>query len=408
MSTVRRSILYGLVMVLVTLGIAMMGFPSPVAADDDRSKSDRPPRALAVYPEYPSVVIEAGEDLRMDILVVNGGRADEDVFLEITEAPEGWDTKIKTYDFAIKGVHVVNGETEKVSFRADPDDTVKPGDYRFHIKAWSRDEALRSETDVLVSVLVKEVEKKKEDIILSTSYPVLRGPTDATFEFSVEVNNKMDKEAVFNLMAKGPKDWEVNFKPAYESKYISSIQIKENQTKNVSVEVKPYIRSQAGEYPIEVVVGAGDRKVGARLMVVLTGIYDLDVGTPTGLLSVNAQRGESTNFSIFVKNSGSAANHNISFQSFKPENWEVKFSPERIDAIEPGDLEQVEVSITPAQQALVGDYAVGINVQGEKKSEDIELRISVKSSPIWAWVGIIVILFVIAGLCLLFIFLGRR
>ena len=408
MNTVRRSILTGLFMVLVTLIVAMMGFSLPVAANDDRSKDDRPPRALSIYPEYPSVIIGAGEDLRMDILVVNGGKSDEDVFLDITEVPEGWDAKIKTYDFAIKGVHVENGKTEKVSFRADPDDNVKPGEYRFHLKAWSRDQALQSETDIDVSVLAKEEEKKKEDIILSTSYPVLQGPTDAKFEFSVEVNNKMDKEAVFNLMAKGPKDWEVNFKPSYETKYISSIQIKENQTKTVSVEVKPSLRSQAGEYPIDIVVGAGDHKVGTKLMVVLTGIYDLDVGTPTGLLSLSAQRGKTANLSIFVKNSGSAENHNISFQSLKPENWEVKFSPERIDSIKPGDLAQVEVSITPAEQALVGDYAVGINVQGEKKSKNIELRVSVKSSPIWAWIGIIVILFVIAGLCLLFIFLGRR
>ena len=34
---------------------------------------------------------------------------------------------------------------------------------------------------------------------------------------------------------------------------------------------------------------------------------------------------------------------NISFSSFKPENWKVEFKPEKIDALEPNALKQVEV-----------------------------------------------------------------
>jgi uncharacterized membrane protein len=156
-------------------------------------------------------------------------------------------------------------------------------------------------------------------------------------------------------------------------------------------------------------ISSGDKKQDVKLTVVLTGIYKLDAGTPTGLLSLEALAGKSANMSVFVKNTGSAVNKNISFSSFKPENWKVEFKPEKIEALEPNALKQVEVTISPAGQALVGDYSVGVSVDGEKgSSKTVELRVSVKTSAAWGWIGIIIIVLVIAGLGGLFLWLGRR
>jgi len=86
----------------------------------------------------------------------------------------------------------------------------------------------------------------------------------------------------------------------------------------------------------------------------------------------------------------------------------VEFKPEKIESIEPGDLKQVEVSITPAEEALVGDYAVGLNIKGEKTSDNLEMRVTVKASAAWGWIGIGIIVLVIVGLFGLFVSLGRR
>jgi uncharacterized membrane protein len=174
------------------------------------------------------------------------------------------------------------------------------------------------------------------------------------------------------------------------------------------VEVTPPKDALSGEYPILVRISSGDKKAEVKLMVILTGIYKLDAGTPSGILSLEAMPGKSANLSVFVKNTGSATNRNITFSSFKPENWEVTFKPEKIDALEPNALKQVEVTIKPAQQALVGDYSVGVMVNGEKSDKTIEFRVTVKASTAWGWIGIAIIIFVIAGLSALFIWLGRR
>jgi uncharacterized membrane protein len=237
---------------------------------------------------------------------------------------------------------------------------------------------------------------------------VLRGPSDANFEFSLEVDSKLDEDAVFDLMAQGPKGWEINFKPAYESKYISSLRIKSKQSSTVAVEVKPETGAQAGEYPINVRVSSGDANAEAKLTVILTGTYGLEVGTASGLLSLDARAGKPANVSFYVKNTGSAVNQDIKFMTFKPENWKVEFKPEKIDAIEPGDLKQVEMTITPYEDALVGDYSVGVKVDGEKASKTIEFRTTVKASAAWGWIGIGIIVVVIIGLFGLFRWLGRR
>jgi uncharacterized membrane protein len=174
------------------------------------------------------------------------------------------------------------------------------------------------------------------------------------------------------------------------------------------VTVKPQRLAEAGEYPINVRVGSGDAKAEAKLTVILTGTYKLEAGTPTGLLSLEAQKGKPANMSIYVKNSGSATNHNINFMSVKPENWKVEFEPKKIEALKPDELKQVEVTITPADEALVGDYSLGISVDGEKASKTLELRTTVRASTAWGWIGIGIIVGVIVGLGGLFTWLGRR
>ncbi len=286
---------------------------------------------------------------------------------------------------------------------------MKPGEYAFRVEAQTPDGQFKMAQTIMAKVREKEKEtKESKGVKLTTSYPVLRGPSDAKFEFSVEVDSKLDEDAVFDLFAQGPQGWDLNFKPAYESKYISSLRLKANQSQTVAVEVKPSLLAEAGEYPINIRVSSGDAKAAAELQVILTGTYGLEVGTPTGLLSLDGRQGKPANMSVYVKNTGSATNHDIKFMTFKPENWKVEFKPEKIAAIEPGDLKQVEVSITPYEDALVGDYSVAVDVQGEKASKNIEFRVTVKASTAWGWIGIGIIVVVVGGLTGLFRWLGRR
>jgi uncharacterized membrane protein len=372
-------------------------------------KAKLPARAISMAAEYPGVEIAKDEDVSMDVIFHNKGRNDEDVEVWIAEKPKGWKARIKTYRYTVTGVHVPSDQDKSLTFEADPEEGIKPGDYQFRINARTSDGKFRMSKTVMVKITADEGKSKEpKGVKLTTSYPVIRGPSDATFEFSLEVDSKLDEDAVFDLLAQGPQGWDINFKPAYETKYISSLRIKGKQSTSVAVEVKPAMGAAAGEYPINVRVSSGVANAEANLTVNLTGTYGLEVGTASGLLSLEARGGRPANMSFYVKNTGSATNHDIKFMTFKPENWKVEFKPEKIDTIEAGDLKQVELIITPYEDALVGDYSVGVNVEGEKGSKTIEFRTTVKASAAWGWIGIGIIVVVIGGLFGLFRWLGRR
>jgi uncharacterized membrane protein len=389
---------------LVSL-IGCLIVPSFIFAQEEK-KDLRPERGIAVYPEFSGVIVSKGEAVRMDLVLENKGRADETIDVKISTVPKGWKAQLKGGSYLITGMYVPNGKTKNLALNLEPDKTIGVGTYVFQFDAKTEDGKFTSTHKLTVDV--QERIAGADDIQITTSYPVLRGQTDARFEFSIEVMNKIESDRILNLAAIGPEKWEINFKPSYETKLISSLRIKGGQSQTVAVEVNPPKDVPPGEYPILVRISSGDKKAEVKLMVILTGIYKLDAGTPTGILSLEAMPGKPANMSIFVKNTGSAVNRNVNFSSFKPENWEVTFKPEKIDALEPNALKQVEVTIKPAQQALVGDYSVGIMVNGEKSDKTVEFRVTVKASTAWGWIGIGIIIFVIAGLSALFIWLGRR
>lgn len=398
-------LLAGLLVVLLSVAA-----PRVVAggAEGEARRDDRPERGIAIFTDYAGVVVPVGESVRMDLSVENKGKRDETIALKFAAVPKGWKASLKGGNFTVTGVSVPDGKTRTLAFSAEPEKGVGPGTYAFEIQGTTADEKLTATHTITVSTRERS-RLGAADIQITTSYPVLRGQTDATFEFSLDVANKSDNDRTFNLASQAPEKWEVNFKPGFESKQISSLRIRGGNSQTVAVSVTPPREATAGEYPILVRVSSGDSKAEVPLRVILTGIYKLDAATPTGILSVDAVTGKPTTVSLLVKNTGSAVNRNVSLTAFKPENWKVEFKPEKIEALEPGAIRQVEATITPAATALVGDYSVSLTADGERgSSKSVEMRVTVKAPTAWGWIGVGLIALAIGGMGGLFVWLGRR
>jgi len=392
--------------VLISTVIFHLG-PGWAAAGETDAQT--PERLVTMAVQYPAVSVPPDEDVSMDVIFYNKGRRGENVAVWIETRPEQWKARIKTYRYTVGSLHVPADSQKTLTFEAHPPQDIPDGDYAFEIAAETADGFFEMRQPIHVTIeRMPAAARDDKGVKLTTSYPVIRGPSDAKFEFSVDVESELEQDAVFDLFAKGPEGWEINFKPAYETKYISSLRLKAGQNQSVDVEVKPAINAQAGKFPIQIRVSSGEAKTEAELMVILTGTYALDVGTASGLLSLDARQGKTASVSIYIENTGSAPNNNISFMSFKPENWTVEFEPEKIDRLPPGEIEQVDVRITPDKDALVGDYSVSLQIEGEKSKKPVEFRVSVKASSAWAWVGIAIIVLVIILLTIMFRKLGRR
>lgn len=381
-----------------------------------QDSGQKPDREIVAAFEYPGKVIEENETISLDLIIKNNGWKDETVFLKIVKKPDNWEAEIEKYGDVITAIFVPSGESKTLTFTADEkddDDNLTPGEYQFEITVSTRDGTLTTAAEANITV-IKEKEKEAEDkeekkpVRITTSYPVLRGSSDSEFEFSVDIHNETDKDDMFSLRAEKPKGWDVSFKPSYENKYIGTFQIKSNLSQSIDVEVSPAPRAEIGEHSIKVFAECSEGQAEIELKVILTGTHKITCRTLNGILSLTARKGKEANISMYVINEGSADEKEISFTSFKPENWEVSFEPERIEGLAAGDMKQVEVTINPAPEALVGDYSVAVNARGEEADDDIEFRVTVKAASTWGWIGVAVIVVVVVVLAAAFKHLGRR
>lgn len=402
------SLHWKVVAVMLAALLAAVLWPGGSAgADRAPDRPDRPERGIVVYTDYSHLVVPVGETVRMTLTVDNRGRREENVALTLTTVPRGWQASLRSGQFTVRGVPVAAGKSRALTFTAEPDEGLRAGTYTFELEGRTADGVLTAAQTIVLTTEARR-DPEREELKISTSYPVLRGPTDSSFEFSLEVSNTSAEDRVVNVAAEAPRGWDVAIKPGWETKQITSLRIRAGANERVALELKPPRDAQAGEYPVVFRAATDRARAEARLQVELTGIYRLDAVTPTGRLSLDAVAGRPSTTTLVVRNTGSAVNRNVRLTSFAPENWKVEFQPDTLAALEPGSLDQVEVTITPAAQALVGDYSVALTADGEKSSKTVELRTTVRAPATWAWVGVGIIAAVIGGLGGLFTWLGRR
>ncbi|MDR2354331.1 MAG: hypothetical protein LBF22_14470 [Deltaproteobacteria bacterium] len=360
---------------------------------------------------YPGETIGPEGEVSLEITLRNTGTKGDTYLVEITAAPEGWETELSRYNTVLTGIFLPNEENATLTLAAfppgEPGDALPEGEYPFSIKVTSQNTGKSVESSTLLKVAARKT--TQEELTLSTSYPEIGGPSDGRFAFSLDVKNNGPEEVRVNLTAVVPQDWEFSFKPGYEDKQISSIQVPRGQSRSVTLDLSPPYLVEVGTYPIRVVAESPTGTAETNLTVNLTGTYKIRAGTLNELLSTTTEVGRPVTVSLYVMNEGSATQKEITFLTFKPDNWEVKFEPETLTNIPPrGRPVQVEMTVTPSANALVGDYAVSLNVEGEKSQSPLEFRITVKAGSTWSWIGAIIIIIVVLGLAWTFRRLGRR
>ena len=134
----------------------------------------------------------------------------------------------------------------------------------------------------------------------------------------------------------------------------------------------------------------------------------MDIVTETERLNTTATAGKDNFFSIEVLNLGTDAIENINFSSTKPSGWTIEFSPDKIDSLSALKSQTVDVNIQPPTETIAGDYMITLRASGEQASESIEVRVTVETPTIWGWVGVGIIVLVIAGLAYIFMRFSRR
>jgi uncharacterized membrane protein len=255
--------------------------------------------------------------------------------------------------------------------------------------------------------------QEEEKIELEPTYGKLEATAPgASFEFEVALKFQGSEPREFDLSASGPKDWSVYVKPSYGEQRIGSIRLEPGKAygDKVKIAASPpfFITPEPGEYKVTLEASSGDISGSVDLTAVITATYSLKVAPTTERYNTKATAGKDNVFSIEIQNTGSASLENIKLSSRKPNGWTIDFTPKEIGDLSPGSSQTIDVNIKPAPKAIAGDYQITLTSDAKQTKESIDIRVTVETPTIWGWVGVGIILVVIAGVTAVFIRFSRR
>ncbi|MDH5242397.1 MAG: NEW3 domain-containing protein [Chloroflexota bacterium] len=355
---------------------------------------------LEVTTPFPAVVVAPGSTVTFDLTV--SSTRDAVVDLALSGVPQGWTASLRG------GGNVVDAVT------AAPD---TPGEVRLDVDV-PVDAGAGTETIAITArgggaadtlpVSVRVDAEAAGDISLTTSTPTLTGPSDATFSFDLQFRNDTPQDVTLSVTASGPTGWDVTPTLTGETQAASTV-VQSGSTQNITVAVTAASDAEAGQYPISVEATAGERTAQADLGIEITGSYSATLSTPDDLLSASGSAGAATTMAFVVTNTGTAPMTNVTVTGTPPSGWTVVFDPETVASIAPNEVGTVTATITPSGEAVAGDYAVSFrSSSAEGASASASVRFTVETSPIWALVGLGLIVLILGGLFYVFRTYGRR
>ena len=277
--------------------------------------------------------------------------------------------------------------------------------------------ALAAQVDIRDSFLLppgQEEPPLEESIELDSKYPVFSAKSGEIFEFSVELKYQGIERKRFDLNFTTPSEWRAIAVASYPEKQIPAIEMGPALypvTETIKVQFGPVSGKypEPGDYLVALEASSGNLKDTIELKAVVTARYEFGMLTSTGRLNTEATAGKDSHFSIMLANSGTAAIENITFSSSKPEGWKITFAPEKVESLGSGLTQEVDVVITPPDKTIAGDYQVTLRAEGKEFSPDsLKIRVTVSTPTIWGWIGVLIVLAVIAGVGVIFWRLGRR
>jgi uncharacterized repeat protein (TIGR01451 family) len=248
---------------------------------------------------------------------------------------------------------------------------------------------------------------------METKVAELSGESTATFSADVDINYQWPDKRRVSLVVTPPKNWASTV--TYSGTQVASINMGPSESfsssERVTVTFSPiyWFDTNPGSYTTKLDVTAGDLKTSLDLVAKVTAKYRLTISTENGRYNTEATAGRDSRFTIQIVNDGTANLENVVFSSTNPTGWSVKFDPDKVEAITPGDKKNVDVIINaPKGKTIAGDYMITVNSNAKEGQDSKDVRVTVLTPSVMGVVGVIIVIIVIVGLVVLFWRLGRR
>lgn len=352
---------------------------------------------VSLYTPYTKISVPPGESVNYSIEVKNSGSEMKRVDLAVTGLPRGWNATLKAGGYIIRQISVLPGEKRTVSLEVEVPLKVNKGNHTFRVIAGNY---------AVLPLIVNVSEQGTFKTEFTCDQINMEGHSKSNFNFSAKLENRTGETQMYSLRTAAPRGWKVIFKPNY--KQATAVEVEPGNMVNISIEIQPPYNVGAGTYRIPVQAVNNSTSGALDLEVVITGTYEMELTTPTGLLSTDVTAGKEKRIELLVKNTGSAELENVLLRATKPRDWDVRFSPDTIPLIQAGENVQAFATIIAEDKAIPGDYVTTFTARTPEVSSSASFRVSVKTPLLWGWLGVIIILGTIAVIVYLFRKYGRR
>lgn len=357
--------------------------------------------SLTLYTPYTGLSVTPGETITYNVDVINDSNTIQHVTFDVNELPKGWDYSLRADGITIEQLSIRANSEEQITVEVNVPLEVNKGKYQPELNV-SGNDGTKSSLPLLINVSEKGTFKTD----FSIEQPNMQGDIDSDFSYTATLKNQTADSQHYALSAKFLEGWNVDFN--VDGSNVTSVTIDPNESKDITINVTPAENSKADTYIIPVYASAGSTTAEIELETVITGKFNIELTTPEGNLSTNITAGRDKNVSLVVENTGSVDLTDISLSAQTPPNWEVTFDQEQIPVLKAGDKTTVKATVEAPDDAIAGDYVTTFNAETPQVSAEAPFRMSVKTSTLWGFVGVAIILIVIGGLYIIFKKYGRR
>lgn len=351
---------------------------------------------LELYTPYTAIDAAPGESVNYSIELFNTTEETINTTISFQNTVNAWTYELTAGGRAVKQLAVRPDSSQSMNLRLDVPLEIDRGEYNFTVAAG----------DARLPLKIFIAEKGTFTSKLEMEQANIEGHADSSFKFSATLHNQTAEAQTYALAAAPESGWEVRFSSGGSG--VTSVTVEPNTTQSLSIEVLPPDQVAAGTYEIPIMAANNNTKAEATLETVITGTYGIGLTTADERLNATVKSGGTRSLQLNVTNTGTAKLEDISLNAQTPTDWEVTFEPKTIRSLEPGKTASVQAVIRSAEESLPGDYALNLQAQSAQKTADAAIRVAVKSSSLWGYIGIIIILAVAAGVYWLFRKYGRR
>lgn len=356
--------------------------------------------SVNLYTPYTGLSVSPGDSIDYNVDLINNTGSIKQSSFKVEGLPKNWSYKLKATGRSLNQLAVKPGGDQSFTLTVNVPLKVNKGTYSFTLVGTGSGMTEKLPLSLTVS---KQGTFKTE---LSVDQPNMQGTASANFSYTATLKNHTAHKQRYALSSNAPKGWDVVFNSG--SKNVTSVVVKPGSSKSINVTMNPPQQVKAGHFKATIKASSGSTSAKNVIEAVITGTYDMQLTTPSGRLSANITAGSKKTVKVQIKNTGSAPLRNVKLSTTAPPNWNVKFQPSTITKIAPGKSKTVNATISASNKAIAGDYVVKMSASSNQASSNAQFRMSVKTSMLWGWIGVLIVIAVLAGIYYLFRTYGRR